>query len=97
MSLVGLIVNPIAGMGGRVGLKGTDGVVDQARLLGATPVAAERAERALARLERCRNELTVLAVDRRRHETLDRALKRAVESIHQDRLDDGALKQCQSS
>jgi predicted polyphosphate/ATP-dependent NAD kinase len=61
VSRIGLIVNPIAGMGGRVGLKGTDGVVDQARLLGATPVAAERAGRALARLERCRNELTVLA------------------------------------
>jgi predicted polyphosphate/ATP-dependent NAD kinase len=61
VSRIGLIVNPIAGMGGRVGLKGTDGVVDEARRLGATPVAAGRAERALARLERCRDELTVLA------------------------------------
>lgn len=61
MSRIGLIVNPIAGMGGRVGLKGTDGVVDEARRLGATPVAAGRAGRALARLERCRHELTVLA------------------------------------
>jgi predicted polyphosphate/ATP-dependent NAD kinase len=61
VSRIGLIVNPIAGMGGRVGLKGTDGVVEEARLLGATPVAAGRAERALARLERCRHELTVLA------------------------------------
>ena len=43
MSRVGFIVNPIAGMGGRVGLKGTDHVVDQARAAGAEPVAPGRA------------------------------------------------------
>ena len=61
MTRIGLIVNPIAGMGGRVGLKGTDGVVDEARRLGATPVAAGRSERALARLGRCHHDLKVLA------------------------------------
>lgn len=40
---VGFLVNPIAGMGGRVGLKGTDGVVAEARRRGATPVAPGRA------------------------------------------------------
>ncbi len=43
MRRIGFVVNPIAGMGGRVGLKGTDGVVEQARAAGAEPVAPERA------------------------------------------------------
>jgi predicted polyphosphate/ATP-dependent NAD kinase len=60
---LGLIVNPVAGLGGRVGLKGTDGpeVVRRALELGAEPVAPVRAERALARLDRHRDRLTILA------------------------------------
>ncbi len=47
---IGLVVNPIAGMGGRVGLKGTDGKVDEARARGAAPRAPERTRRMLSRL-----------------------------------------------
>jgi predicted polyphosphate/ATP-dependent NAD kinase len=46
----GLIVNPTAGMGGSVALKGTDGVADEARRRGAVPRAPARAARALAAL-----------------------------------------------
>jgi predicted polyphosphate/ATP-dependent NAD kinase len=60
---LGLIVNPLAGLGGRVGLKGTDGPDVQRRALelGASPQAPARADRALARLESERARLHVTA------------------------------------
>ena len=42
-SEIGFLVNPIAGMGGAVGLKGTDGQAHEARARGAKPLAPERA------------------------------------------------------
>jgi predicted polyphosphate/ATP-dependent NAD kinase len=43
MAVVGFVVNPVAGMGGRVGLKGTDDMEDEARRRGASPMARTRA------------------------------------------------------
>jgi len=49
---LGLIVNPVAGLGGRVGLKGSDGVEiqRQALALGAEPQASQRAAQALEQI-----------------------------------------------
>jgi predicted polyphosphate/ATP-dependent NAD kinase len=48
---IGFLVNPIAGMGGRVGLKGTDNVLDEAYSLGAKPVSPAKALEFLRRLK----------------------------------------------
>ena len=47
---IGFLINPIAGMGGSVGLKGTDGLIDEALRLGANPIAGERAKKCMDNL-----------------------------------------------
>jgi len=56
---LGFIVNPIAGMGGRVGLKGTDGwdIVEKAKGLGALPAASEKAAQSLSRLSHLKQDI----------------------------------------
>ncbi len=48
---IGFLVNPIAGMGGKVGLKGTDGVLKEAIERGAFPVSKDRAKKFLNSLK----------------------------------------------
>ncbi|MBZ9611683.1 ATP-NAD kinase family protein [Rheinheimera maricola] len=59
---LGLIINPLAGLGGSVGLKGSDGQALQALALGATPQAMNRATTALTELLSQRDKFTVLTV-----------------------------------
>src|SRR5262249_43625400 len=63
MLRVGLIVNPIAGLGGAVALKGSDSVETQrlARTRGATPRVVERVRAALAPLRDRLGEFAFLA------------------------------------
>jgi predicted polyphosphate/ATP-dependent NAD kinase len=61
MQRIGLIVNPIAGLGGRVGLKGSDGFEIQQRAieLGGIPRAMERTTEALLALLPMKSDLEI--------------------------------------
>ena len=59
---LGFIVNPIAGMGGRVGLKGSDSeeILKKAKELGAEPESPERAVAALKRISRLEDSIELV-------------------------------------
>ncbi|MEF8776546.1 MAG: ATP-NAD kinase family protein [Haloarculaceae archaeon] len=61
MRTIGVVVNPIAGMGGRVGLKGTDGKATEAAEQGAVPRAPDRAVEALRALVNADQDVELLA------------------------------------
>jgi predicted polyphosphate/ATP-dependent NAD kinase len=59
---LGLIVNPWAGIGGSVALKGSDGVTEEALARGAVPLAQQRAKAALTELMPFKNQIQIFTV-----------------------------------
>ena len=68
---LGIIVNPIAGLGGRTGLKGTDGseIINQARRLGASPESPQRTIETLNVVRRIRDEIEIFTYPQEMGET----------------------------
>lgn len=91
MKKLGLIVNPIAGMGGRVGLKGTDGTeaLRKALELGAKPEAEEKTARALEKLLPLRDELVIVTCSGVMGENVARRLGFTTEAAYSPRGDVG--------
>lgn len=73
MLRLGLLVNPLAGLGGATALKGSDGVAAEALARGAVPRAAARAQRALAQLAPHRERFELLTWGGEMGETAARA------------------------
>ncbi len=71
---LGLIINPLAGLGGSVGLKGSDNLAEQALAMGAVPMAQQRAKQCLEQLLPLQQHLQVLTVAGEMGETLCREL-----------------------
>ncbi|WP_250007822.1 ATP-NAD kinase family protein [Actinoplanes sp. M2I2] len=82
---LGIIINPVAGMGGSVGLKGTDGedVLQEAWRRGARPVAEQRAHVAVSRLTELARPLRVLTGSGESGEDVVRAAGLDVEVVHE--------------
>ncbi|MCR8969480.1 ATP-NAD kinase family protein [Facklamia sp. 7083-14-GEN3] len=85
MKKLGIVVNPIAGMGGRVGLKGTDGkeVLNEAIKRGANPEAPIKALKALKELNPLKEELIVYVASGKMGEDVVKETELNYEVIHQ--------------
>ncbi len=59
---LGFIINPLAGLGGSVALKGSDDMAATELALGAVPMASQRAEYALQELLALRDQLVIVTV-----------------------------------
>ena len=83
MFKLGLIINPIAGVGGSVALKGSDDMVKHALALGAEPKANTRTQTALTVLLPYQDEIVVYTVNNQMGEQAAKALGFNVKLVYQ--------------
>jgi len=85
MFRIGLIINPYAGIGGRVGLKGSDGeaIRAQALQLGGKKLAQRKAENALLEIVNDREHLEILTASRQMGQSLCQKLQLCYQVVYQ--------------
>lgn len=82
---LGFIINPIAGVGGGVALKGSDNMVAQALALGAVPKANERAKIALEVLLPYKEDFSIYTAQGLMGEEAAKSLGFSVEVVYQSK------------
>ncbi|WP_116473360.1 ATP-NAD kinase family protein [Zobellella maritima] len=83
MFRIGLIVNPFAGLGGSVALKGSDGMAAEALARGAEPRALQRTQLALAELVALKDQFFIYTVAGEMGESVCQALDLPYQTLYQ--------------
>lgn len=93
---LGLIINPVAGLGGSVGLKGSDGLVEEALARGAVPQSGNRAQVALQELLSMKDSITIYTGPGKMGETLARERGFSCEVMEACKTDDTTAEDTQA-
>ena len=88
---LGLIINPLAGLGGSVGLKGSDNVAQLALEKGAVPKAGLRMQQALAVIEPFKEHIDVITASGEMGLSLATELGFSVTCVHSIKPNDAAI------
>ncbi|WP_285163012.1 ATP-NAD kinase family protein [Shewanella goraebulensis] len=94
---LGLIINPLAGLGGSVGLKGSDNVAQLAFEKGAEPKAGLRMQQALAVIEPFKDQIDIITASGDMGQNLAVEMGFSVTCIHSYQANDTALQSSDSN
>ena len=91
MKKIGFLINPVAGMGGAVGLKGTDGTLMEATIRGAVPQAENRAKITLEALKNKQNLMFLSPSGRMGEDALKETARERIQVVSHPANDSTAL------